>query len=108
MTQELLTKRTFTKEVIQEKLSTDIRWIERSLVKLYERQTREEQTTKETITENGVGFNSSDSRYLTYCSQWVLSGRSLSRHHIDKCGGKLKKYWKQIQDEIVQHNLKRG
>jgi hypothetical protein len=100
-------KKTFSKEVIQDKLMTDSRWVERSLIKLYNRQTEDEQTSKETKWENGMGFNGSDSRYLTYCSQWVLSGRSLSGVHLTKCGTKLKKYWKQIQDEIVQHNSQR-
>lgn len=95
-------KTTYTKEFIQDKLSTDLRWIERSLIKLYERQTRDEQRSKETTTLNGVGFNSSDSRYLTYCSEWVLKGNHLSRQHVEKCGTKLKKYWKQIQDEIIR------
>ena len=100
-------KSTYTKEFIQDKLTTDSRWVERSLIKLYGRQTEDEKTTKETKWENGMGFNGSDSRYLSYCSQWVLSGRSLSGHHLTKCGTKLKKYWKQILDEIIEHNRQR-
>lgn len=100
-------KSTYTKEFIQEKLSTDSRWVERSLIKLYGRQTEDEKTTKETRWENGMGFNGSDSRYLSYCSQWVLSGRSLSGVHLEKCGKKLQKYWKQILDEIIEHNRQR-
>lgn len=100
-------KKSFSKEVIQEKLMTDSRWVERSLVKLFQRQTMDEQMSKETFTENGRGFNKSDCRYLTYCSQWVLKGNSLSGVHLEKCRKKLVKYWKQIQDEIIIHNQQR-
>ena len=96
-------KSTYTKEFIQQQLTSNPKWVERSLIKLYERQTRDEQTTRETSNSNGVGFNKSDSRYLSYCSQWVLSGRSLSGNHLIKCGVKLQKYWGQILDEIIQH-----
>lgn len=92
----------YTKEYIQDKLMSNVSWIERSLVKLYERQTIEERMSKETITGNGRGYNSSDSRYLTYCSEWVLKGNRLSGTHLTKCGMKLRKYWKQIQEEIFK------
>jgi hypothetical protein len=97
-------KGTYTKEYIQHKLMTDIRWVERSLVRLYQLQTMEEQQTKETYYENGVGFNSSDSRYLTYCSQWVMRGNNLSNQHVEKCTKKLLKYWKQIQGFLIERH----
>lgn len=90
----------YTKEVIQENLSTNPKWIERALVVLYERQTYDEKVTKETIKENGIGFNSSDSRYLSYCSEWVLKGNRLNGKHLEKCGKKLPKYWRQIKEII--------
>ena len=93
----------YTKEYIQDKLTNDIRWMERALVVLYRRQTTDEQMSGETINANNRGFNSVDSRYLSWCAKWVLQGMHLSGHHIEKVGSKLKKYWKQIQDEIKQN-----
>lgn len=93
----------YSKEVIKENLSRNPKWIERALVVLYERQTYDEKVTKETIKENGIGFNSSDSRYLSYCSEWVLKGRHLNEKHLTKCGQKLPKYWKQIK-EVIEKN----
>ena len=90
----------FTKEQIQYQLENNPKWIERSLVVLYNRQTQDEKENVMTKWENGIGFNGSDVRYLTYCSKWVLSGRHLSGVHLQKCGKMLKKYWKQIQNEI--------
>ena len=90
----------FTKEQIQYQLENNPKWIERSLVVLYNRQTQDEKENVMTKWENGIGFNGSDVRYLTYCSKWVLGGRNLSGVHLQKCGKMLKKYWKQIQNEI--------
>lgn len=96
----LLNIKDMTKEYIQEQLQFNPKWIERGLVVLYNRQTQDEKENVMTKWENGVGFNGSDVKYLTYCSKWVLSGRSLSGVHLNKCGKMLKKYWKQIQQEI--------
>lgn len=94
----------YTKEQIQLNLSTNPKWIERALVVLYQKQTIEEQRVGVTTNLNGVGFNSSDSRYLTYCAKWVLQGQNLNQKHLEKCGGKLKKYWKQISEMISSNN----
>jgi hypothetical protein len=90
----------YTKEQIKEQLSTNPKWIERGIVVLYQRQTEDEKRSGNTITENSIGFNSSDSRYLSYCAKWVLSGNTLNEKHLKKCGSKLPKYWKQIMDII--------
>lgn len=92
----------YTKEQIKDKLANDLVWMERALVVLFERQTLDEQQTDETKHLNGVGFNSSDSRYLSYCAKWVKKGNHLSKHHVEKVGKKLPKYWEQIQSIIRQ------
>lgn len=91
---------TYTKEVIMTNLSSNPRWIERGLIVLYERQTRDEQESHSTNVFNKIGFNKPDSSYLSYCAKWVLSGRPLSGRHLEKCGQKLPKYWKQIKTLI--------
>jgi hypothetical protein len=90
----------YTKEEIKQQLSTNPKWIERGLVVLYQRQTYEEQQSGGTIVDNKMGFNGSDSRYLTYCAKWVLGGNRLNEKHLQKCGKMLPKYWKQIMDII--------
>ena len=91
---------TFTKEFIQEKLTNDVRWIERALVVLHNRQTAEEQESQGTFARNGRGFNGRDASYLSYCAEWVKRGKSLSGKHAENCGKSLKKYWKQVLEEI--------
>jgi hypothetical protein len=95
---------TYTKEVIMDKLKSDVRWMERGVVVLYQHQTNEEQNTKKTIDYNGVGFNGIDSRYLTWVAEWLLkdSRNHLSGKHVEKVGKMLPKYWKQIQTLIIE------
>ncbi len=95
----------YTKEFIQEKLSNDLRWIERGVLVLFNRQTEDEKTQLGTHWDNGRGFNKSDSRYLSYISNYLMGGRHLSGRHLEKVSSKLPKYWKQIQEEI---KLKQG
>lgn len=90
----------FTKEVIKEKLSTDVRWMERGVLVLLGRQTEDEVGSSTTRVENGQGFNKIDVGYLTWVGKYLMGGRHLSGHHIDKVGKKLPKYWRQIQEEI--------
>jgi hypothetical protein len=92
----------YTKEEIKNNLSTNPRWIERGLVVLFERQTLDEQRSGSTIVENKMGFNGSDSRYLSYCAKWVLGGKHLNEKHLEKCGKRLPKYWKQIMSIIEE------
>ena len=91
---------TFTKEYIQEKLTSDKRWIERALVVLHDRQTADEQANMATSNNNGMGFTAFDAGYLSYCAEWVKRGNRINDKHAEKCGKSLKKYWKQILSEI--------
>ena len=90
----------YTKDFIREKLSTDAKWIERAVLVLFARQTDDEQAHQLTRWENGRGFNSSDSRYLTYIAKYLLGGRHLSGRHLEKVASKMPKYWRQIFEEI--------
>ena len=95
----------YTKEFIKEKLSSDVRWMERGVLVLLGRQTEEEQSTSSVRSENGRGFNRMDVGYLTWVGRYLSGGRHLSGHHVDKVGKMLPKYWKQILEEI---ELKQG
>ncbi len=97
----------YTKEEIQEKLKTDLRWTERGLVVLHNRQTEDEQKSKDTYDRNGRGFNSVDGKSLSYCAEWVKKGNHLSGKHLEKVRRKLPKYWKQIL-ELIEQNENKG
>lgn len=90
-------KQGWTKELIKYKLNTDSRWVEKSILLLFENQTNDEQNSGNTLVHNNIGFNGIDGRYLSYCAKWLLRGNHLSEKHLNKCKNKLQKYWKQIQ-----------
>jgi len=90
----------YNQKFIKEKLSTDVRWIERALIVLFHRQTSDEQDSGQTRVYNNRGFNGADSRYLTYCAKYVIGGGRISGKHLQKCAKMLPKYWKQIEEEI--------
>jgi len=96
----------YTKEQIQDKLRNDVRWMERGLIVLFDRQTEDEQKSDETVYNNGVGFSGCDSRYLSWVTKYLLKSslNHLSGVHIEKVGKKLPKYWKQILDIIESNN----
>lgn len=92
----------YTKDEIKNKLSTDVKWMERGVIVLYQRQTEDEKQTQETRHQNGVGFNGTDSRYLSWVGKYLMRGGHLSGHHIEKVGKRLPKYWGQIMDIIEE------
>jgi len=92
----------YTKEQIQELLTTDIRWTERAVLVLFDRQTKDEQNRLDTVHNNGIGFNGVDGRYMSWVAKYLRNGNHLSGHHIEKVRSRLPKYWKQIQDIIEE------
>jgi len=96
----------FTKEFIQEKIRTDIRWVIRTLEVLFNRQTSEEQTSLQTYNNNGRGFNGMDGNILSSFYLQVQKRKLqnhptlLSEKQIEICRKKLPKYWKQVLEEI--------
>lgn len=73
----------WTREQIDEILSTNDRAVERAMVRLYELQTQDEQQSSTTRVHNGQGFGSWYAQKGSYYARWVLSGRSLSGRHLD-------------------------
>jgi len=91
MSQEKLTK-----EHIQLKLETDIRWLERAVVAIWEFQTEQEKSYQSTLEFNGVGFNGSDAPFLTSIANHLNKGRHLTEKQIPYVRKKMKKYAGQL------------
>jgi hypothetical protein len=88
--------KTQIKEFVKRKLSTDITWATRALIKIYEFQTQDEQKMQGTIYNNGVGFTGTDGRILTsFAKQFKKYGR-LSDNQIKIVFKKMPKYWIQV------------
>ena len=61
----------YTKEFIKDKLATDDRWLRRGVIRIAELQTNSEIRSESTLVSNGVGFNSSDAKFLTMISKII-------------------------------------
>jgi hypothetical protein len=60
-----------TTEIIKEKLINDQRWLERGILAIMNYQTDREIRAKQTIEDNGVGFNGVDGQILTSFGKWI-------------------------------------
>lgn len=93
-----MNEKKWRKEEIREMLEMNDKAVVRGLVRIYEKQTDDEKKTEMTTHENGVGFNGSDSRFLSklacfYIKHGYLSEKQLSivRKRILKYAGQLTK-----------------
>ena len=61
----------WSRDKIDELLSISDDAVERAMVVLFERQTRDEQNTKDAKYQNGIGFSSADAVAGTHFAQWL-------------------------------------
>jgi hypothetical protein len=96
----------WNKETIQDKISSDINWTIRTLEVLFNRQTTDEQSSGQTSHQNGRGFNGRDSEILTSFYYQVQKRKQyrnpilLTDRQLEICQKMLKKYWRQVLEEI--------
>ena len=88
--------KTQLKEFVKNKLSTDPIWAKQALLHIYEFQTKEEQSCRHTIYENGVGFSGCDGEILTSLAKQFIKYKSLSPKQMDLLMKKIPKYWMQV------------
>ena len=86
----------YTKEQVQELLQTDMRWLTRGIVAIYERQTYDEQRSESTKHFNKRGFRGSDAKFLTSLAKWIIAGRSLTEKQTYVARKRMDKYAGQI------------
>jgi hypothetical protein len=79
-----MAQKTWTRTEIEALINTNDRAVERAMVAIWERQTRDEQATEATRHHNGIGFSGWTAKSGTYFANWVRSGRSLSGKHLAK------------------------
>jgi hypothetical protein len=88
-----------TKHTIRALLLTNDRAVERAMVVLFDRQTQDEKATEATRHHNNRGFNHGDAKKGTYMARWVLSGRKLTGHHLDRARRMAMRYAGQLAEE---------
>jgi hypothetical protein len=62
----------YTEDFIRHKLATDERWVRRALVRLYQRQTQDEQASHQTRNHNLRGFQPADALWFSRLAEFVI------------------------------------
>ena len=97
--------KTITKDFIKNQLATNPTWAVKALIKIYERQTIDEQNSQSTKENNGIGFNGLDANILSSFAEQVNKGRNLSVKQMTIVYKKMPRYWKQVASLIPADKL---
>ena len=87
-----------TKHTIRILLATNDKAVARAMVVLFDRQTQDEKQAESTTHHNNRGFNHGDAKKGTYMARWVLSGRTLTGHHLDRARRMAMRYAGQLAE----------
>jgi len=96
--------RLWDKDKIQTLIKTKDAAVYSSLMRIYDRQTRDEQDIKDTKDWNAVGFTGVDAYILSSFVESYKKYNSLTPKQMAIARNKMKKYWKQLLDVIRQEN----
>lgn len=87
-------------EQLRQRLASDPRWALRALMRIYQNQTADEQSSERTIERNGVGFSGPDAEILTSFARQYQRRGSLSERQMAVLIRRIPCYARQI----VQHS----
>lgn len=90
----------WNKEKIVGLLQSNDRAVERAIIVIYNRQTRDEQSSKETLHSNGIGFSGADANLGSYYARWILDKKKLTGSHLERARKMVLKYTAQLLSEI--------
>lgn len=77
-------------------LKGDQEFIEKCILILYKEQTQHEQSLKDSLEHNGVGFTKGDAPIMTTLAEQLMRGIHLSPLQIEVHAGKMLKYSRQL------------
>jgi hypothetical protein len=89
-------ERVWTKDEIKHLLDTSPKMVYRSVVKIFEKQTEDEQRAETTSHHNGVGFNGIDAEIMSSFAKQIMRGKKLSDKQYAIAHKKIKKYAGQL------------
>lgn len=81
---------------LKEKLSTNVEWAVRGLLRIYHSQTVEERMSKKSIHRNGIGFTKCDEATLTPIAKKIKATGYVTENQLQVIFNKMPKYWKQL------------
>jgi hypothetical protein len=94
---------TWNKDSIQYLLARSDVAVERAILRIYERQTLDEQHKGSTKNKNGIGFGAFDAAYFTMRAKDILRGWKLTPYLARQARRRgIAKYWKQLLEVIEE------
>jgi hypothetical protein len=81
-----------TKEDVQNKFDTDVRWLLKGVLAIHNQQTLDEKQSESTNHNNHRGFTSSDAKFLTSIANQIRKGYGLSPKQTAVTRRKMRKY----------------
>lgn len=94
--------KTWNKESILNLLDTNNAAVERAILVVFRNQTSDEQRQETVKYHNNTGFTASDAHRGTYYAKWILAGKHLTRHHLERARKMAKKYHRQLLVAIAE------
>ena len=103
-------------EFLRKMLTTNEKWAQAALVRIYDNQTEGEKNAEETIVQNGIGFTGGDARLLTSFAEWYKSHGWLSPKQMAYVYRKIGMYagqlmridyfsWEKLEAAFVNANV---
>jgi len=83
---------------IEKLLLTSDSAVERAIVAIYDRQTRDEKATSDTRHRNNVGFRANHASKGSYYARWINGGRKLTGHHLQNARRIVLQYKRQLTE----------
>ena len=94
------------KEKIKTLLLTNEVALRRGILRIFERQTQDEQRSHNTHYHNGIGFSASDAKFLSDMAALVRNNRAMSEGQLIVSRRKMVKYANQLLNIMLE--LKEG
>jgi cob(I)alamin adenosyltransferase len=95
------------KEQIQYLIDHNDLAVARAVVRIYQRQTTDEQRSEVTKHTNSIGFNGPDAKYLTSAAKYVINNGKLTGNHVDMVRRRIRRYWRQLAEIAEETNNRR-
>ena len=89
--------------IIEALLESEDDFVRRCIVLLYEKQEADEQVIKESVYQNGVGFNKSDAEFLTEKAIRIKAGTVT--YVTAEMRKRMKKYARQLSNYLTNDEL---
>jgi len=94
-------QKVWDKDAIIQLLDTNDQAVAKAILTLFARQTEDEQSDETTRVRNGRGFNANDAPFLTSIAKALPRWRNhMTDRQLAKARPMLRKYWRQLLEEI--------